>query len=314
MAARCASRSRTNAMPQSNGTLSHLWASVAHESASSTPCTRCRRAGLAAAQRPNAPSTCTHAPASRAAAHTSGIGSMPPPLTLPTCAITIAGPLPEASAVASASARIAPRSSVGTGSTAPVPRPRMRSARSTVTWRSSPVSTRIRGAPVSPSRSTSWPVSARTRWRAAARPVTCAIWQPVTSANEALSGSPSSSASQRPAISSKAAVAGVGSARPVFWSQAVASQSAAIPAGWAPPITNAKKRGELIAVSPGSASVASSAITRSTGTGASVSVSVTRSSAGVRAGRTGRSTTASSQSAARSATSCSSERVSIARL
>ena len=53
------SRSRT-------GTFSHLCPSQPHESANSMPSTRCRGAGLAAAHRPNAPSTCTHAPCARA--------------------------------------------------------------------------------------------------------------------------------------------------------------------------------------------------------------------------------------------------------
>jgi hypothetical protein len=120
----------------------------------------------------------------------------------------------------------------------------------------------------------------------------------VTSANDAVAGSPSSSASQPPATSSNAAAAGVGAASPAFWSHAVASQSAAIPAGWAPPITKPKNRGELIAVRPGSASATSSASTRSTGTGPPSSARVTRSSAGVCAGRTGRSSSEPSQSAA----------------
>ena len=129
-------------MPQSYGTLSHLCASVAHESASSAPRTRWRRAGLAAAQRPNAPSTCTHAPAVRASRQTSSSGSIAPPLTLPAWATTIAGsPGDAASACASASARSAPPASTATGSTQPVPRPSRRSARSTVTWRSAPAST-----------------------------------------------------------------------------------------------------------------------------------------------------------------------------
>jgi hypothetical protein len=74
----------------------------------------------------------------------------------------------------------------------------------------------MRGAPTSPSRSTSCPAVASTRWRAAARPVTCAIWQPVTRANDAVGGSPSRSASQPPATSSNAAAAGVGAASPAF--------------------------------------------------------------------------------------------------
>ena len=60
--------SRTIAMPQSYGTLSVLCASVLHESAPPMPATRWRRRGDAAAHSPNAPSMCTHAPASCATA------------------------------------------------------------------------------------------------------------------------------------------------------------------------------------------------------------------------------------------------------
>ena len=55
---------RQNARPLSYGTLSHLCASVAQESACSAPAVRWRSAGEAAAHRPNAPSTCSQAPAS----------------------------------------------------------------------------------------------------------------------------------------------------------------------------------------------------------------------------------------------------------
>src|SRR5438309_1672490 len=56
-AARRCCGSRTKARPESYGTLSHLWQSVAQESASATPAVRCARAGAAAAHNPNAPST-----------------------------------------------------------------------------------------------------------------------------------------------------------------------------------------------------------------------------------------------------------------
>ena len=72
--ARRASGSRTNASPLSYGTLSHLWASVAQESASATPATRWARSGAAAAHSPNAPSTWTQAPAPCAAATIAGAG------------------------------------------------------------------------------------------------------------------------------------------------------------------------------------------------------------------------------------------------
>ena len=49
MAARCADGSATNTTPQSYGTFSHLWASVAQDWARSIPSTWCRRFGVAAA-------------------------------------------------------------------------------------------------------------------------------------------------------------------------------------------------------------------------------------------------------------------------
>ncbi len=59
--ARCAAASRTKTTPASYGTLSHLWASVAQESAPSYPATSGRSRGLAAAHSPNAPSTWSQA-------------------------------------------------------------------------------------------------------------------------------------------------------------------------------------------------------------------------------------------------------------
>src|ERR671928_237606 len=63
MAARCESGWAQRTMPESYGTFSHLCASVVHESARSRPATRCRSRGETAAQMPNAPSMCSHAPA-----------------------------------------------------------------------------------------------------------------------------------------------------------------------------------------------------------------------------------------------------------
>ena len=54
-----------------------------------------------------------------------------------------------------------------------------------VSWRSSPTSTFTRGAPWSPSRSTSQPWAASTWLRAAARQVVLAIWPPVTKPTDA---------------------------------------------------------------------------------------------------------------------------------
>ena len=69
--------------------------------------------------------------------------------------------------------------------------------------------TLIRGLPASPSLPTSHPAFASTAWRAALRQVTCAIWHPVTSANDAEAGRPSSSLSQVPATSSTTAATGL---------------------------------------------------------------------------------------------------------
>ena len=52
IAARCASGCAQNAIPESYGTFSHLCASVAHESARSTPATRWRKRGLARGPEP----------------------------------------------------------------------------------------------------------------------------------------------------------------------------------------------------------------------------------------------------------------------
>ena len=75
-------------------------------------------------------------------------------------------------------------------------------------------------------------------------------------------------------------------------------------------MTKPKKRGDPIAVSPGEASATSCSITCSAGIGASLRTLVTLSSADVRSARTGRCASSSIQSAERSATSCSSRRVS----
>ena len=79
-------------IPESYGTFSHLCASVVHESASSTPATRWRKRGETAAQIPKAPSTCSHARASRQAAAISGSGSKAPVFTSPAWAQTMVGP------------------------------------------------------------------------------------------------------------------------------------------------------------------------------------------------------------------------------
>src|ERR1035438_6601116 len=101
MAPRSWSASRTNARPLSYGTLSHLWASVAQESAAAAPATRWACRGLAAAHSPNAPSTCTQAPDSCARRQISATGSNDPVFTLPTWTQTTLGVFNSGSASAS---------------------------------------------------------------------------------------------------------------------------------------------------------------------------------------------------------------------
>ena len=67
---------------------------------------------------------------------------------------------------------------------------------------------RTGGEPARPWRSTSQPRSRSTPWRAAARQVTWAIWQPVTKAKLASAGRSKRSFSQAPATSSTTAAAG----------------------------------------------------------------------------------------------------------
>jgi hypothetical protein len=113
----------------------------------------------------------------------------------------------------------------------------------------------------------------------------------VTKANEASRGSPRRSITQAPATSSIAAAAGVGLARPAFWSHAATIQSAASATGSVPPMTKPKKRGEPIAMIPGSASSTSSSSTvrASTGSSGSASRRAARAAGASRLAATGRS-------------------------
>ena len=120
------------------------------------------------------------------------------------------------------------------------------------------------GAANRPWRSTSQPWRARSAWRAAAIPVNEAIVAPVVKPTLTPDGSPNRSASHAPATSSATAAAGPMTYRPAFWSHALVSQSAASAAGRLPPITNPKKRGPAVAMSPPSA-LAARASTTSTG-------------------------------------------------
>jgi hypothetical protein len=122
---------------------------------------------------------------------------------------------------------------------------------------------------MSPAVSTSWPARPSTSCLAAARAVKLAICPPVTKPTDTWAGSPSSSASQRPATSSTTPAAGPATCSPAFWSQAAVSQSAASAAGSAPPITKPKKRPLGDATSPGSAALASALTTSRASTGCS---------------------------------------------
>src|SRR5581483_2193117 len=86
MAAASAGASRTIAIAPSYGVLSHLWPSVVQLSASSMPAVNARF-DEARAQSPNAPSTCTQAPAARARGTISANGSNSPVLTSPALSI-----------------------------------------------------------------------------------------------------------------------------------------------------------------------------------------------------------------------------------
>ena len=227
--------------------MSHLWASVAQESASRTPAVRCLSTGAAAAHSPKAPSTWTHAPARLAQGTIASAGSQAPVLTLPAWMQTIAGP----ESGGSASARIRPCASTGTVTTRERPSPSRPSDLTSVGCASSPTTTVIGGAPNSPCASTSHPARASSAWRAAASAVKLATVAPVTNPPPHSGGSPSTSSSQRRLMRSSSAVAGVTACSPVFWSQAPARQFAATVTGSAAPITNPKKRGPAIAMVAG---------------------------------------------------------------
>ena len=88
-----------------------------------------------------------------------------------------------------------------------------------------------------------------------------AIVPPVTNPTSDVDGSPSRSSSQLAATSSVAAEPGVTNRMPVFWSQALTSQSAPSAAGSVPPITQPKNRPDAIAISAGSTLRASRSMT-----------------------------------------------------
>ena len=98
----------------------------------------------------------------------------------------------------------------------------------------------IGGEPASPRSRTSQPAAASTWWRAAARQVTCAIWQPVDERERRVRGDAEQVLEPLAAISSTTDADGPSAPSPAFWSQIDVSQSAASAAGSAPPMTNPK--------------------------------------------------------------------------
>ena len=126
--------------------------------------------------------------------------------------------------------------------------------------RSAPTSTCTRGAPVSPSGAhPSRPRSAPRARRGRAAEVG---HRPAGDEPDVGAGRQPEQVEQPGAgTSSIAAAAGVANRSPVFWSQALTSQSAASAAGSVAPITQPKKRPDWIAIRPGSAFVASISMT-----------------------------------------------------
>ena len=172
-----------------------------------------------------------------------------------------------------------------------------------VACRSPLATTRTGGPPIRPRCSTSQPASASTAWRAAARETVLAAWAPVTKPNDAPVGRPNSSFSHPPVTSSTTAAAGEVTALKAGWSHAVVSTSAAVAASRAPPTTNPKYRGPVVATRAGSTAPASSSIVASADVGSSRNEprADRTASASKSVGKTGRSAGCSRKSAARSA-------------
>src|SRR5262249_23799680 len=206
----------------------------AQESASPTPATCPAVAGEAAAQSPNAPSTWTHAPCSRAQTISGTNGSLAPLLTLPACRHTNAGPLSAGRSPGS----IRPWPSTASTVARSRPRPTRPSALRTVACTSAPTTTVTGGAPARPWPAASHPCLASTASLAAARQAAFAIVAPVTKPPPAPAGRPSSSATQRSATALSSAAAGDITVMAAFRSHAAAGQAAACAAGSVPPVTN----------------------------------------------------------------------------
>ncbi len=200
--------SATATTPQSYGVLSHLWPSVAHESARSTPSSRCRRFGAALAHRPKAPSTWTHVDAGSNRSMMVAKGSLWPVLTLPAWSRTSVGRSDSSTADGMASGRARPKSSVAIACTDPTPRPASRSALSADEWISADATISIGGAPMSPSVAVSQPTRRSRASRAVMIAVRFAIEAPGQKAATVSVGSPSRSTIHSAARVSRCAATG----------------------------------------------------------------------------------------------------------
>ena len=181
--------------PESYGTLSHLCASVVHESASSIPETRWRSFGDT---RPRCRTRRRRA-ATRgrpgAASAMSPSGSKAPVLTSPACAQTIAGPCPSRQR---AGERVDAHAALVVGGDdgrrAEAEQPQCAIDRDVALGPGEHADARCALEPVA----ADVPAHAsRTWWRAAARPVTCAIWCRSRNRSTTRAGKPSSSRSSR---------------------------------------------------------------------------------------------------------------------
>ena len=128
-------------------------------------------------------------------------------LTSPAWVQTIVGPSARASAARRASGSHAPGGVESDLHDRGGPETEHPHARGRGDVRSSPASMRTGGAPAARRASTSHPRRRARAWRAAARQVTCAIWQPVVTPNERR-GQAEQSSSQPPTMSSIIAAAG----------------------------------------------------------------------------------------------------------
>ena len=131
-----------------------------------------------------------------------------------------------------------------------------------VSCRSAPASTVMRGPPSRPCRSTSHPASVSSACRPDDEPGEVRHRAAGDEADVGRRRQPEQveqPARRRPPR--RPLSPGVANRRPVFWSQALTSQSVASAAGSVPPITQPKKRPDPMAISPGSAAAASRSTT-----------------------------------------------------